>query len=107
LSTFGSANYTLNAVTSTFTVTGGAPQSIIFPALPNFPHNGTYQLTARTTSGLPVTYTVINGTGTATVSGSTLTVLTAGTITVQASQTTDPTGDYAAATPVSRSFTAQ
>jgi hypothetical protein len=26
---------------------------------------------------------------------------------VQATQTVDPTGDYAAATPVSRSFTAQ
>jgi hypothetical protein len=39
--------------------------------------------------------------------GSTLNVTGTGLVTVQASQNTDPTGDYAAATPVSRSFTAQ
>jgi hypothetical protein len=62
-------------------------------------------LTARATSGLPVTYSVTAGN--ATVNGSTLTVNGTGLVTVQASQSTDPTGDYAAATPVSWSFTAQ
>jgi hypothetical protein len=36
-----------------------------------------------------------------------LTVTGTGFVTVQASQSIDPTGDYAAATPVSMSFTAQ
>jgi pectin methylesterase-like acyl-CoA thioesterase len=105
LSTFGGANYTVTPVNGSFTVSGGAVQSIVFPPLPNFVHGASYQLTARTTSGLPVTYTVTAGS--ATVSGSTLTVTGTGLVTVQASQSTDPTGDYAAATSVSRSFTAQ
>ena len=80
------------------------PQAIIFAPLPNFASGGTYQLTARTTSGLPVSYTVTAGS--ASITGTTLTVSGTGLVTVQASQT-DPTGDYAPATPVSRSFTAQ
>ncbi len=106
LTAFGSTNYTVAPVSTTFTVTGSgnAAQTIIFRALPNFPA-GTYQLSARTTSGLPITYTV---TGNATVSGSTLTVLAGGgTVTVTAATAVDPNGDYAAATPVARSFTAQ
>lgn len=106
LSTFGIANYTLTPVNGSFTVSGGAPQSIIFAPLPNFTHGSSYQLTARTTSGLPVTYSVTAGS--ASISGgSTLIVTGTGLVTVQASQSTDPTGDYATATPVSRSFTAQ
>jgi hypothetical protein len=103
LSTAGSADYTVSPVNGSFTISGGAPQSIVFLPLPNFPA-GSFQLTARTTSGLPVTYQVTAGN--ATVSGSTLTVSGAGAVTVQASTATDPTGDYAAATPVSQSFTA-
>jgi hypothetical protein len=105
LSTLGSTNYTLNAQNGSFTITGGAPQSIIFPQLPNFPHGATYQLTARTTSGLGVTYSITSGS--ASISGSIITVNAAGTVTVQASSVTDATGDYAAATPVSVTFTAQ
>ncbi len=82
------------------------PQAIIFAPLPNFAHGGTYQLTARTTSGLPVSYTITGGGGIASVSGSTLTITGTGAVTVQATQN-DPTGDYAPATAVSRSFTAQ
>ena len=103
LSTLGSTDYTVNPQNGTFTVSGGAPQSIIFATLPNFPHGASYQLTARTTSGIPVTYTVTAGN--ATVSGSTLTVNGAGTVTVQASSPSNQ--NYAAATPVSQSFTAQ
>ena len=106
LNNFGAANYTLSPSNSTFTISGGAPQSILFAPLPNFPNGGSYQLTASTTSGLPVSYTVTLGNANIT-NGSTLNVTGTGLVTVQASQNTDPTGDYAAATPVSRSFTAQ
>jgi pectin methylesterase-like acyl-CoA thioesterase len=103
--TLGSNNYIIAPANSSFTVSGGAPQSILFAPLPNFAHGASYQLTARTTSGLPVTYSVTSGN--ASVSGGTLTVTGTGPVTVQASQGTDPTGDYAPATPVSASFTAQ
>jgi pectin methylesterase-like acyl-CoA thioesterase len=105
LSTSGSANYVLSLINGSFSVSGGAPQAIIFMPLPNFVSGASYQLTAHATSGLPVTYTVVSGN--ASVSGSTLTVSGPGLVTVQALQNIDPTGDYAAATPVSRSFTAQ
>jgi pectin methylesterase-like acyl-CoA thioesterase len=107
LTTFGSTNYTVNPVVGQFSVDGLTPQIVIFPPLPNFTHGTTYQLTARTISGLPVTYTVTAGTSIASVSNATLTVTGTGPVTIQASQSTDPTGDYAAATPISRSFTAQ
>jgi hypothetical protein len=102
---FGNTNYTITPANSSFTISGGAPQIIIFAPLANFTSGASYQLTARSTSGLPVTYSVTNGS--ASVVGSTLTVAGTGPVTVQASQSVDPTGDYAAATPVSRSFTAQ
>lgn len=108
LTSFGSNNYIVGSATSSFTVSGGAPQRIVFAPLPAFAHGGTYQLTARTTSGLPVTYTVTAGGGVASVSGSTLTVTgTGSTVTIQASTPADPTGDYALAAPVSMSFTPQ
>jgi hypothetical protein len=104
LTTFGSTNYTVTPVSTAFTITGGVPQSIIFAALPAFPHGGTYKLSAQTTSGLPVTYTVTAGS--ASVSGNTLTVAAAGLVTIKAFTVADPTGDHALATPVSQSFTA-
>jgi hypothetical protein len=102
---FGSTNYAIAPANGSFTISGGAAQNIIFAPLPNFAHGASYQLTARATSGLPVSYSVTSGN--ASVSGSTLMMTGTGPVTVQASQSTDPTGDYAAATPVSRSFTAQ
>jgi pectin methylesterase-like acyl-CoA thioesterase len=108
LTALGSTDYTVTSANGSFTVSGGAPQSILFAPLPNFPHGGTYQLAAHTTSGLPVTYTITAGNSIASVSGTTLTVTgTGATVTVQASQTTDPTGDYAPAASVSQSFTPQ
>ncbi len=104
---FGLANYNITPNTTTFTVTGGTPQLIVFPQLPNFSSGSSYQLTARTTSGLPVTYTVTTGNAYASVSGSTLTLTGTGPVTIQANSATDPTGDYSAAPSVSRSFTAQ
>jgi len=103
--TKGSTDYTLNAQNSTFTVTGGAAQAIIFPPIPNYKQRAkAYKLFAHSTSGLPVTYTVLSGP--ATVSGSSLTVTGTGAVSVQAT-CTDGSGNYAAASAVSRSFTAQ
>jgi len=93
-----SSNLPLTVTPAVLTVTGACGNRI-------FLHGASYQLTARATSGLPVSYSVLSGN--ATVSGSTLTVTGTGPVTVQASQSTDPTGDYAPATPVSESFTAQ
>jgi pectin methylesterase-like acyl-CoA thioesterase len=105
LSSFGSTNYALTSIGGNFTVSGGAPQNIVFAPLPNFVHGGSYQLTAYTTSGLPIVYSMTGSS--ATVSGSTLTVTGTGSVTVTASSSTDPTGDYAMATAVPRSFIAQ
>lgn len=108
LTAFGGTNYTVSQVNGNFTVSGGALQTIMFFSLPDFPHGGTYQLTARTTSGLPVVYTVTAGNGVASVSGSTLTVSGTGTtVTISASSAIDPTGDYGSAASVTRSFTPQ
>ncbi|HZL26470.1 MAG TPA: pectinesterase family protein [Acidobacteriaceae bacterium] len=106
VSAFGNTNYVVTPVNGSFTVTGNTnlAQTIIFAPLPNFASGGTYQLTARTTSGLPVSYTITGGN--ASISGSTLTVNGTTLVTVQATQT-DPTGDYAPAAAVSRSFTPQ
>ena len=87
----------------TLTVTGGSAQTITFAKLPNFTHTVTVQLTARSSSGLAVTYSVISGP--ATVSGKALTITGAGAVTVQAAQ--GGNGNYAAATSVQRTFTAQ
>jgi hypothetical protein len=102
LGTLAAANYNFVLVGGTLQVTGGAPQVVFFTPLPNFASGGSYQLTARTSSGLPATYTV---TGPAQVSGSMLNVQSPGLVTVTASSPGDQ--DYAAATGVSQSFTAQ
>jgi polygalacturonase len=102
LGTLTAANYVFAVSGNYLIITGGAPQSILFAPLPNFTHGGTYQLTARATSGLPVTYSV---TGPASISGSTLTVSGAGAVTVTADGPSN--SNYAAATSQSRSFTAQ
>lgn len=79
-------------------------QSILFRGLANVSYSAgeTLALTARATSGLPVSYTV---TGPATLSGSTLTLTGTGTVTVTASQSGDAI--FAAAPSVSRSFASQ
>ena len=101
--TLSATNYSFTTANSTVTVTGGAAQTIVFRKLPNFTHTVTVQLTARSTSGLPVTYAVVSGP--ATVSGKSLTVTGAGAVTVSAAQAGN--GNYAAATTVQQSFTAQ
>jgi hypothetical protein len=71
---------------STSSSTSLASQTITFPAVANVPANAVpFTLSATSTSGLPITYTVLSGP--ATVSGNTVT-LTGGTgpVTIQASQ---------------------
>jgi sugar lactone lactonase YvrE len=99
------ANYAIDSfVDGTLTVTGSALQTVFFPSVPNFTHGATtYTLTGFSTSGLPLTYSVLSGP--ATISGSTLTVTGTGTVNIQASQPGN--SSYAAATSVTRSFSAQ
>ena len=98
--TLTAANYTFTFVNGTLSVTGATAQTITFGALTSATYGvSSIALTATASSGLAVTYSV---TGPATVSSSTLTVTGAGTVTVTASQTGNNT--YAAATPVSQSF---
>jgi hypothetical protein len=90
-------------VSSTIVVQGGSAQLLFFPPLANYTNGSTVPLIASSTSGLAVTFTVI---GPATVNANgTLTVTGAGTVSVTAVQTGN--SDFAAATSVSRFFTAQ
>jgi hypothetical protein len=108
-------NFAAGSATATFTVNAAvvvppldSPQTILFNPLPNFTHGTSYQLTARTTSGLPVSYVITSGGSYASISNNVLTVNSAGgLVTVEASTPVDPTGDYALATPVTRSFNSQ
>ena len=95
-------NYVFTGVGATLTVTGNPPQVILFAPLPNFVSGAQYQLSARTTTGLPVSYSV---TGPANVTGSTLTVTGPGTVSVTAMRAAD--GIYSAAPAVTQTFTAQ
>ena len=77
------------------------PQSITFAALATEVYGASpLTLDATASSGLEVSYAV---TGPATIAESTLTITGAGNVTVTASQSGN--GTYAAATPVSQSFT--
>jgi hypothetical protein len=87
-------------VTQTFSI-GGAAQTIVFGAAPSVAVGGTGTLSATASSGLAVTF----GTRTpavCTVSGSTLTGLTAGTCTVTADQAGN--ANYLAAPEATQSF---
>ena len=108
LTTYGAANYAVTVPPTTYQVTASsaAAQRINFPPLPNFASGGSYQLSATSTSGLPVTYTVTSGNATINTGSSILQVTGSGPVTVTAN-CTDPANDYAAAAPVARSFTAQ
>ncbi|SNS24096.1 Ig-like domain (group 3) [Granulicella rosea] len=100
--TLSSTNYSFTYVNGTATVNGNAAQTILFGALPNIANGLTVPLYARALSGLPITYTV---SGPASISGNLLTVTGTGSVTVTANQSGNTT--FAAATSVSRSFTAQ
>ena len=94
------ANYTFNYVNGTLTI-GQTSQTITFGALSNVTYGAApITLGATASSGLPVSYLV---TGPATLSGSTITITGAGTVTVTASQAGN--ADYTAAASVTQSFT--
>ncbi|MGC1829591.1 MAG: MBG domain-containing protein, partial [Candidatus Acidiferrales bacterium] len=94
------ANYTFSYVNGTLTISS-ATQTITFnPLAPVTYGVAPITLTATASSGLPVSYTF---TGPATLSGSTLTITGAGSVTVTASQAGNT--NYAAATPVQRTLT--
>ena len=97
------AYYSLNFVGGTLTVSSNSSQTITFPPVPTLSIAVLQHitLTAHSTSGLPITYTVT--TGPATVSGSTLTLTGTGTLTVTASQAGSTT--FSPAKNVSQSFT--
>ena len=81
--------------------TGATPQTITFPAIASHIANDpSFVLTATSDSGLAVAYAVASGP--ATVSGNTVTLTGAGTVTVEAFQPGN--GTYAGATPVGMSF---
>lgn len=95
-------NYSFTYVPGTLTVHGGAAQTITFPTILNhIVGDAPFTLSATASSGLAVSYAVTSGP--ATITGSVVTLTGAGTVTIQATQTGDTT--YAAATPVSQSFT--
>jgi len=96
-----SANYTLSFASGTLSITK-APQTITFYTLPALAHGTTFPLSARSSSGLAVTYTV---TGPASITNNILSVTGTGTVSITASQTGN--SNYNAAASVIRSFTAQ
>jgi sugar lactone lactonase YvrE len=93
------------ASAQTVQLSGGGSQvaqTITFPTIPTQTYGvGTVTLNATASSGLAVSYTVTAGP--ATVSGNILTITGAGSVTVQASQAGNV--EYAAAPPVSQTFT--
>ncbi len=98
----GNADYlAATPVDRSFQVTRGS-QTITFAALSNRPiTTATFLVHATASSGLNVTFTSTT-TPVCTVSGRTVSLLTLGTCTIQASQAGN--ADYTAATPVDQSF---
>jgi streptogramin lyase len=97
----GNDNYTASSVNRSFTVLHGS-QTITFGNLANVSFTSTpITLNATASSGLPVTFSIVNGP--ANISGSNLTLTGAGTVTVRALQFGNQ--NYNAADNVDRSFT--
>jgi hypothetical protein len=101
----GNSNYAAaTPVTHGFQVTiGTTPQTITFNPLPSQPVNAPpFIVSATASSGLAVSFSS-NTPAICTVAGSTVTLVAGGTCTIKASQPGN--GVYAAATPVTQSFT--
>ncbi len=95
------ANYSFTYVNAILTITK-ADQTISFTAIAGKTYgDAAFTLSASSTSGLPVSFTVVSGN--ATISGSTLTITGAGNITVAANQVGNT--NYNAAPTVERTFT--
>ncbi|OOQ57308.1 hypothetical protein BC343_14435 [Mucilaginibacter pedocola] len=97
----GNANYNAATPVQHDIVVAKASQTITFAAIADMRTQTTATLTATSSSGLPITLTVTGDK--ARLSGTTLTALTAGTVTVTATQAGNDT--YLAAKPVERTFT--
>lgn len=101
-----SNNYTLTSasyVSGTMTVVVGIPQTISFGALPDVTYGvAPTVLSASTSSGLPVTFSVTSGP--ASITGGVLSVTGAGTVTVTANQSGNSI--YSPAPAAKQSFTA-
>ncbi|HJT74920.1 MAG TPA: MBG domain-containing protein, partial [Chitinophaga sp.] len=81
--TLSAANYSFNLIDGTLTI-GQASQTITFPAITNKTYgDAPFTLNASSTSGLPVIYAITSGP--AAISGNTLTMTGAGSVTVTAS----------------------
>jgi phospholipase C/sugar lactone lactonase YvrE len=95
------SNYAASNGSVTIQVTQ-ASQTITFPTIPSQTYGaGSIALGATASSGLPVSYTLISGP--AVINGGTLMSTGAGSVTVQASQAGNI--NYAAAAPLSQTFT--
>ncbi|WP_171805052.1 MBG domain-containing protein [Paludibacter propionicigenes] len=97
-----STNYDIDYVNGTLDITSKA-QTITFDLLPTKTYNDpNFNLTATASSGLPVSY-VSSNTSVATISGNTVTIVSAGSTDITASQSGN--SNYTAATDVVRTLT--
>jgi hypothetical protein len=99
----GDINYTALSSPQTLMFNGNRPQSITFHGGLTAPSGDLISLTAHASSGLPVSYTVTSGPGNLDYTGVRLLFNGIGTVQVTASQAGNPS--FAAATPVTASFT--
>jgi hypothetical protein len=96
-------NYIFDLVNGELRITGTKAQTITFAGLPNTVYGAApFALTATASSGLPVTYTA---TGPIRIQQSSIKIIGAGTASITAMQLGDDT--YAAAPPITRTFTIQ
>ena len=98
----GNTNYAPATPVSQTIVVSQASQTITFGPISSQPQGVSLTLSATSSSGLPVSFSSTT-TAVCTVSGTTATLVNPGTCTIQASQAGN--ANYAAATPVSQSFT--
>jgi hypothetical protein len=99
----GDANYQASTSPNQTVVVTTKAQTITFAPIPDHQFGDPpFTLNATASSGLPVSYAVTSGP--ATVSGNVVTITGAGTVGIQATQAGNAT-TFAAATPVTQSFT--
>ena len=104
--TLSSSKYTFTFVQgATLTITGSTAQTITFPTPPSvvYGQEPTVTLMATSTSGLPVSFTVVSGPAKNVAGGAVLTITGGGTVVIIANQNGNNT--YKAAAPVTQSLT--
>jgi len=103
LGTLTASNYSFTTFTAGTLSVGISPQTITFGALGAKTFgNAPFTLSATSSSGLAVAFSLVSSPA-ATISGNTVTIVGAGTVTVRASQAGN--GNFTAATNVDQSFT--